>query len=50
MQLDDQSKVDYTVDALRSADISIAGITKRKRSLEELFLDIVGTTNEERTK
>ena len=50
IHIEDQSKVDYVVDVLRGAGISIVGISRRKRSLEELFLDIVGTTNTEPTK
>lgn len=50
MSIEDQSHVDMVVDKLRGGGVSIAGISKRKRSLEELFLDIVGTSNQEPTK
>jgi ABC-2 type transport system ATP-binding protein len=43
----DQQTVDATVDALRKAGVSVCGLVRRQRTLEEAFLEIVG--EEERT-
>jgi ABC-2 type transport system ATP-binding protein len=47
VRLSDQSEVDRVVDCLRQAGISIAAMSRRTLSLEERFLDIVGTSNDE---
>jgi len=39
---DDQPKVDAAVDALRTAGVSVCGLLRRQRTLEEAFLEIVG--------
>jgi len=45
--MSDQQSVDATVDSLRRAGVSICGLVRRQRTLEEAFLEIVG--DEERT-
>jgi hypothetical protein len=42
LQIPDQSAVDRTIDGLRSRGISIEGIVRRRDTLEEAFLGIVG--------
>jgi ABC-2 type transport system ATP-binding protein len=39
---DDQPRVDAAVDALRRAGVSVCGLLRRQRTLEEAFLEIVG--------
>lgn len=43
----DQSALDRTVDRLRSAGISIVSLTTPRRSLEDVFLSLVGSTEAE---
>jgi ABC-2 type transport system ATP-binding protein len=45
LQLPDQSAVDRTIDGLRSRGISIEEIVRRRDTLEEAFLGIVGQTS-----
>jgi hypothetical protein len=47
LRLSDQGEVDQVVDILRRAGISIAAMSRRTLSLEERFLDIVGTSNDD---
>lgn len=42
VSLPDQQRVDAAVDALRAAGVSVCGLVRRQRTLEEAFLEIVG--------
>ena len=42
LQIPSQSAVDQTIDGLRSGGISIEELTRRRDTLEEAFLGIVG--------
>lgn len=39
---EDQTRVDAAVDAIRRAGVSLTGLIRRQRTLEEAFLEIVG--------
>ncbi|HEX6984845.1 MAG TPA: ABC transporter ATP-binding protein [Planctomycetaceae bacterium] len=43
---EDQAKVDAAVDAVRRSGLSLCGLVRRQRTLEEAFLEIVGGESE----
>lgn len=42
MSAEDQTQIDAAVDAIRTAGVSLTGLIRRQRTLEEAFLEIVG--------
>ena len=41
LKVKDQNEINAIVDALRKHDIDIVGLSRRKKTLEDFFLDVV---------